>query len=354
MRFAGPLAPAASAALTAWVLCATPTAVAQMATPLFASSDRLELVLQAPMRQLTGQRSRRPTVDGQLIAPAAEGSETTFDVAVSARGNNRLDVCTFPPLSFTLDDGQTRGTLFAGQNRLELSTRCRQGEAYAQYVELEYLIYRMFERVSDIALAVRPADMRYVDTVQRNREQEGPAFFVERFERLADRLGMTIADVERIEVAELDRPSLAKLSLFQYVIGNTDWSAIAGSAGERCCHNVAAFTSTEAGRTTFVVVPYDFDQAGMIDAPYALPSEQLGIRSVTDRLYRGLCITNELLDGTIAAFNAARPDMEALLESARLNPATRNHAGAYLARSFEILNDPAERQREIDGACRGE
>lgn len=36
-------------------------------------------------------------------------------------------------------------------------------------------------------------------------------------------------------------------------------------------------------------IPYDFDYAGFVNAPYAVPYDYLPINKVTDRLYRGIC-----------------------------------------------------------------
>lgn len=322
----------------------------QTRAPLFADDERIEFTLEAPLRTLVARRARRPTVEGTIETTGADGMPVTLDVEITARGNNRLEVCSFPPLSLRLES-RTAGTAFAGHDLFELSTRCRAVEAYEQYLELEYLVYRMYDQVADYALAVRPASVRYVDTDRRRtRVDEAPAFFVERFEQLGNRFGLTVADVERITSRNLHRRSLATMTLFQYLVGNTDWSTLEGSSGQNCCHNVVPFASADSPE--LVVVPFDFDQSGIIDASYAVPNEILRIRSVRQRVYRGFCTTNDLLDETITRFNEARPRMEALFEDDRLTETFRKRALDYLNRSFELINDPSAREREIDGACR--
>ncbi len=59
------------------------------------------------------------------------------------------------------------------------------------------------------------------------------------------------------------------MTLFQYMVGNTDWSAVRSGPDDRCCHNVAVFSGD--GGASNSVVPFDFDQAGLVDAPYAVP-----------------------------------------------------------------------------------
>jgi hypothetical protein len=342
---------AVGALLAAAVCAPAARAQAQEPAPLFASDAVLELTLTAPMRTLVNRRSERPEVAGTVTLAGADGATTELDVEVRTRGKSRLEVCSFPPLSINFKRSQVEGTLFAGQNRLKLATLCRATESYEQYLELEYLIYLMYAQVSDHAYRVRPVLMRYVNTERDNEVTEAPAFFIEHADALAARVGMVAAELPGIEGPQLDPRALATYALFQYFIGNTDWSVSAAADGEACCHNTDVLAPI-AGGPGLIGVPYDFDQAGLIDTVYALPNEKLGIRDVRDRLYRGFCLSNQYLDATIEKFNAARPAIEAVLASERLNNRSRQDALRYLAEFYESVNDPQLRQREILDECR--
>src|SRR5439155_1174386 len=62
-------------------------------------------------------------------------------------------------------------------------------------------------------------------------------------------------------------------------------------------------------------IPYDFDFAGVIAAPYATPPPQLPIRSVRQRWYRGFCQPDTLLASVLARFRAAKDSIYALYRS---------------------------------------
>ena len=63
-------------------------------------------------------------------------------------------------------------------------------------------------------------------------------FFIEDLDDAARRNGMTPAQVgDRILSSQLDPRQAARVALFQYMIGNLDWSMRAGPQGEGCCHN---------------------------------------------------------------------------------------------------------------------
>jgi len=67
------------------------------------------------------------------------------------------------------------------------------------------------------------------------------------------------------------------------MIGNTDWSV---PNQHNCKVLVEINTDTpELG----VIVPYDFDYSGLVNASYAIPAEGLGIESVRQRIYTGIC-----------------------------------------------------------------
>jgi len=54
------------------------------------------------------------------------------------------------------------------------------------------------------------------------------------------------------------------VSIFQYMTGNTDWAV-------PNYHNIKTDGTKERHHLPTISVPYDFDYAGFVDAPYAVP-----------------------------------------------------------------------------------
>ena len=69
--------------------------------------------------------------------------------------------------------------------------------------------------------------------------------------------------------------------------------------------------------------PYDFDFAGMVNAPYAEPNPKLGISSVRVHYYRGRCNNNELLPGTVAYIHEHEAEIRELIRD--LDGFEKNH-----------------------------
>jgi hypothetical protein len=320
--------------------------------PLFASNRPLEVTLSVPVRRLVARARSRPEVAGKVSYTDSDGRLVELDVKVSTRGKSRLEYCRFPPLALNFKRRQLDNTLFAGQNKLKLVTRCRDGGNFEQYLALERVLYGVYEQLTDVAFRTRPAQMRYVDT-ERDEVTEAPAFLLEHKDGVAKRFGMKAVDVPRLAIADIRPESLATLGLFQFVIGNTDWSAIVPSEDEKdCCHNGAVLVTT-SGPEEVIVVPYDFDQAGIINAVYAAPSLKVPIRSVRQRYYWGLCASNPFLDDAIDQLNSARTAIEALFEDPAIDDRTRANALGYLRDAYAIVNDPKQRQSQVIDRCRG-
>jgi len=319
--------------------------------PLFANDAPLEIRLEGPFRTLSRNRRDREEVDGGLLYMDAAGNEVRLDVQIRTRGNSRMGLCTHPPLRLNFRRRQVEGTLFAGQDRIKLVTLCKNSAAYRDYLTLEYEIYRLFNALTDVSYRVRWAEIEYIQTDGRRRPRDVmPGFFIEEDFAVAERTGLETWRVGRLQLDQLDPHSTALLGLFHFLIGNTDWAATTGPPNESCCHNGDVLRNAD-GRA--VILPYDFDQSGLIDADYAKPADSLPIRSVRQRLYRGYCQFNSELDNELAKIISSRAELAARLTNADVGDSARNRALRFFDSFFELVENPDARARAIDDACRG-
>lgn len=320
--------------------------------PLFKCDAPLEFTLELPMKTLLRRADDRPVLDGKLHYTDEQGKQLEFDVQVTTRGHSRLEICKFPPLSVIFEKKQVKGTIFAGQKKLKIVTQCRSGDSYLDFLRHEYGIYKAYNIVAEPSFRARMLNITFRDTQRKYKEELHVAFFIESIKEVAARLDMEPVKLNKIPPVHLDAANSSIYELFQFLIANTDWSKSKGPGDEDCCHNgkVLRTPGTDVG---WVVLPYDFDQAGLINVPYALPHEQLPIRSVTQRLFRGRCEFIDRMDATIEFFNRERQAIEAALVSGGLSEKRQRSQAKFLGRFYEIVNDPKLRQRHVDGRCRG-
>src|SRR5439155_10153560 len=110
--------------------------------PLFASSDAIHIVIQAPVSTLARNRENQGSISGTLTDP----SGLSLPINLQLRGITRRtsEICDFPPLRVDFTAPPPASSLFAGQKKLKLVTHCRNAESFQQYVLLEYAAYRMY------------------------------------------------------------------------------------------------------------------------------------------------------------------------------------------------------------------
>lgn len=327
-------------------------ASAAWSQPLFDSDEPLSITLDVPIKTLVRKASRKPTVTGTLRYAETDGSEVVLDVEVTTRGKSRLEECSFPPLSVNLKRQQVVSTVFAGQNKLKLVTQCKDKSRYQLYLNQEYAIYKIYNVLSDRSFRVRMLEVTYRDSAGKRGDEIEPAFFIESDDAAAERLGMTTIETDGVKLSQLEPSELSTYVLFQFMIGNTDWSVRKGPDDEDCCHNGKVIAPPKS-QNGWVVLPYDFDQAGLIDTDYAAPNDVLPIRNVRQRLYRGYCFLNPRLESTIAKFNNRRAAIEALINNGPDGPSRNRSAFNFLQEFYAIVNDPEARQKKIVDACLG-
>lgn len=327
--------------------------------PLFRSDQQIAITIKAPLTRLI--RMAQTSVDeypGTLSYVGDDGVERTFAITLRARGNTRRDkaACKFPPLKVALRKADVKNTLFHKQSQLKLVTHCKGGK-YEQLYHKEYLAYRLYNFVTPASFLVRPLSVTYVDEEGRRSTETKFGFFIEDVDDVAKRNGGVEFNIPATKSSRLDPKTAVTFAMFQYMIGNLDWSAIQGPPGKDCCHNsklIGDKGAEGAGGAGVFPVPYDFDQSGLVNAPYALPPLGLGIKKVTKRLYRGFCRHNGLVPEAIEDFQGAEAAMMDLIASYDgLSKSSRKKSTKFMSQFFEAIGDPKSVEKNIFGKCKG-
>ena len=340
-----------------FVLWALPPMATAADPPLFASDEVMELALTIDFDDLC-----RPRESDECDFEAttmeykdASGDWRSLPIEVQIRGGWRSLArnCSAPLLWVRFDAEQAAGTPFEGQSLLPLTTHCGRGLSldrsskratradYEQYLLREYLGHLLYRRITEFSVGVRLVRISYPDPDRSGRSALHYAFFAEHFDDLAARTGSRRLPRGNFEPEKLDAQSAATLALFQFMIGNTDWSI----ARER---NTALLIKDGL----HIPVPYDLDMSGLVDAPYAEPNPRFRIRRVTQRLYRGRCDYIDNLPTTIRLFQENRQAIYALIDQQeQLEDSTRKKTRKFVDRFFDVIDNPKKVRREIESQC---
>jgi hypothetical protein len=296
--------------------------------------------------------TKRPKPEYQpaeLAFRGTDGADATVPLRIRVRGKSRAQACTFPPLLLNFRKTDLAATPFAGEDRLKLVTHCKPGAAYDQYLLLEYLGYQAYGLLTDMSLRARQVEVTYVDNARGRDLDRHRALLLEDEQRFGERRNVKVFDGPAVDRALYDADALALVDVFEYFMGNTDWSATAGPPGTTCCHNVVPYVR-EDGR--LVPVPYDFDATGLVNAPHALPDARLRIKSVRQRLYRGRCRPLAELEPAFRRFREQRANILALFDArSGLSPSVATDARSYVEEFYAVLDDPKRRDAAFMAEC---
>ncbi len=319
---------------------------------LFDTNELLTVKIDGPLNQLNKERDKSVTYTPATLGYTNQAGEmVSQQIRLEARGNRRLSgsTCAFSPLRLILDKNEAKGTLFEGQKKLKLVSQCYpKTKLYEQYVITEYLAYRIFNLLTPESYRVRLAKIDFADS-ESGFLHQGFGFLLEPNRTLAKRIGRDRLKIESTDATKLDSAHLNLVSLFQFMLGNTDWSATHGGNND-CCHNGKIFG--EPGGDQNLFIPYDFDLSGLVDPEYALTDPKLKLKNIRDRRYRGYCRNNDYLPEHIAKFNRLRGQIENLfIDSPYLSNSFKKSKLAYINKFYEIINNKKRVDRYIHNWC---
>jgi len=318
------------------------------AAPLFASEEPLAFTLRTDIQWLRDERSDEEEVAGTVTLMGPDGTEVVLPVDVRTRGEFRRMKrnCNFPPLRLNFAKSEMEGTVFEGQDKLKLVSPCHDSrDSYQDYVHYEYLVYRLYNLLTPMSKRVRLVEITFEDIEDDYESRTKYGFLIEADEEMAARNKAVIEEVGEHNPGQTVHEYGTMVSLFQYMIGNTDWSSFQ-------FHNVK-LVHTEDGQ--YYTVAYDFDFSGAVDARYAAPDPSLPIRDVRTRLFWGFCFP-QVQDYAHWAefFNERRQDITDLYMGYEfLEEGDREDALKYYEDFWEVLEDERKYTREIIERCRG-
>jgi hypothetical protein len=317
------------------------------ALPLFASAEPIDITITADFK--TVQRDRdvnsTTTYPGTLAIATGGVAGPAIPIQVSTRGHVRRNprLCDFAPLRIEFAKSDVKRTIFRGQGAIKLGTHCQGSPVYNQYQLKEYMANRIYNLLTPRSLRSRLAHVTYVDSAGGKQPFTKFGIFYEDKDDVAKRAEAHVAPFQGLMFRTLDQPALILMSLFQYMIGNTDYSIIT-------LHNVVLMVDTKG---VVYPMPYDFDYSGLVYAHYAVASKTLGLASVRDRMYRGPCKTEAELEPALAQLRARKDDILALPAALTgLDEGHRKNAEKYLKDFFELINRPDMVKRTFVTDCR--
>ena len=259
---------------------------------LFDDDQPLDLTLKFDIKQFQKNKSDEDYLPAEFICQFNDTLKVGKHIRIRARGKFRRDYCKMPPILLNIKNADINNKYLADESKIKLVNHCKNTTEYTDYVLKEYLIYKMYNIISPYSFRVRLVRIKYIDTGRENKEYVNWAFLIEPEDLMVARLEAYPLKRDNFGLVHMETYNTDLMSLFQYLIGNSDYS-ISGR------HNLKLIYFVDNMQQQLISIPYDFDYSGLVNAQYAVPGEELGIKSVTDRYYLGLCRDVEQYDAVI-------------------------------------------------------
>ena len=277
-----------------------------------------------------------------------ENFQVTHPVRIKARGEFRRQTCTLPPfwVNIRYSGIEADSLRDLDVNRMKMVIRCKSSSQYENYILREYLIYKIYNIITPYSYRVRLVKLKFIDTSKEDKVTEAWAFLIEPSDLMTTRLEGVMITNDKLSLRSMNPEVMNLAAMIQYMIGNGDFS-VTGR------HNVKLIAVKPPGPLGVIPIIYDFDYTGLVDTPYAIPGETLGITSVKERYYLGPCRPDE---DQMVAIQKIASHKDQIIDYVKgfeyLDEEERNEIVTYLEEYFLEAEDERFISRHITPTCR--
>jgi hypothetical protein len=299
---------------------------------LFASDDILKLTLRFDITHFKWKKPKDEYMKALLTYHINDKDSINKEIRLKSRGTMRYEYCDFPPIKLNFMKQDSSEKVPGKITSLKMVTHCQSGNE--EYLLKEFLIYKLYNELTDMSFHVRLVRVEYINTYKKSKPIAAYAFLVEPEEMLAERTHSVQQKIAYISQKTIMPEIMDRVAIFNYMIGNTDWSVAMQ-------HNCKVLTSSPADPSRHaVIVPYDFDFSGLVNAHYATPAEGLGLESVRERRYLGICRSEEIFANRIKEFRERKENFYRIINQfSLLSEKTKKDMIRYLDSFYSGFNE---------------
>ena len=315
-------------------------------TGIFQNDSIIEATLTYDFRALNKAKESEEYQEAVFGIYLQDSTYIEKPVRIRARGRYRKAHCRHIPLRIDFSESGFDQEGWNELDKIKLVRCCKNSASYNQLVIREWLVYRMYNLFTDKSYKTCLLHLTMNDARESKKPFSSYAFILEETNKMAERMNSIEVELERVRAGEFENTLMNLVSVFEYMIGNLDWSAT-------MMHNVKTFRPNGEGRQWHIPVPYDFDFSGVVYASYASPPPELGVESVRERLFRGFCKPKQEYVKIFKTFKDKEDEIYALIDECQyLNKANRKDMRIYIKQFYNVIDSEVQTQRCIFDQCR--
>lgn len=312
----------------------------------FDDETPLHCSLEFDMKKFKSEKMKNKYQEAEFSFYEETVQSSRYKIKIKARGESRRAYCSFPPIKMKFGDDAFDVPYLNAINNQKLVTHCKPGNDFEQNLLEEYLVYKMYNQLTDFSFRVKLLDLLYIDSENKQKSFRTYAFVIEEAKILAERTNAFYLKKDQLGMNYINEDCMLRLSLFQYMIGNPDWSVTG-------LHNISLVKSKEFGKPLPYAIPFDFDYTGIVRPYYALPEKSTGLTSVAKRSFQGICSEPEKYDRAIEEFNKQKDDILLTInEFDLLDEKSRNGMTDYIGEFYDLINSQNFYKNYIKPYCK--
>jgi hypothetical protein len=290
---------------------------------LFTNEELLELDLRFDITHYTRKKPKEEYLKAILTYHLNDKDSVNKEIRLKSRGEFRNGYCSFPPVVVNFKKSDFKKEDLKEIEKMKLVTHCMSGNE--DNLLKEFLIYKLYNVLTDSSFRVRLLKINYINTYKKSKPIVSYGFFIEPVSILTERIKCGPVEAINLSQKNIQPEFMDRAAIFNYMIGNTDWSVPNQ-------HNIKIFSMPGSATPELgMVIPYDFDYSGMVNAHYAVPAEGLKISSVKERIYLGVCRDRDYYVNAIREFADKKEDFYRVIREFKyLDEKTKKNMLKYL------------------------
>jgi hypothetical protein len=297
------------------------------------TQDVLEISIRTDIDRLLVNKKASDYQAAFIKFDGATDTDSEWRVDIRARGKYRNRICDFPPIKVKFNHSVLGPENLKGFKTLKLVTHCGDQAETEELLQKEYLAYKLYNIITEHSYRVQLVKINWIDSEGAHQIGEKWGFIIENEDEIAQRLGGSIYDEFGVSHDDLNSSSAALHSLYQYMIGNADWNL----GGNKNISLVKPNTSRK-----MMIVPYDFDFSGAVDAYYAV--SEFKLTSVRERVYLGESTPEEINEAKEIFKSKKKQIIDQVNSFGQMSRSGRMNVKKYILSFYSSLDEPLKSQ----------
>lgn len=273
---------------------------------VFEEEGYLKIHISSDFDQFSEERLEGKYQKAMMVTTISDSLESRIPIRIKPRGKSRRRLCDLPPIKLDLKKTTVIKESLQSIEKLKVVSPCKSGSVYENVLFKEFLVYKLFNVLTDKSFRVRLIELTLENTGENPWEQKQFGFIIEEGDAVGERLKMDYVNKFSLLPSMVNQEYYALLAMFEFMIGNPDWSLTGGQ-------NLKTFRQGNEEPENTYSLPYDFDVASIVNAPYAVPPP-VGQTEVSLRPFNGVCLEVDQLQQAFDYMSSNQEELFATVE----------------------------------------